>query len=364
MTIFNIELRHQKTDRDAVRQFAPGGESGRLLKPECQARWEREVGVFKHKGLIGPLFELQQLSDRFRDAGHQMQVVGAAASSMVIHAMGLSPICPVKHELYFERFIDPNHETTTPELDFGGMVSMGGLELLQFLRRHEYAIRVFEHEANVNGENTRFETIGVKRTCEPGEGARIILQIAAPSILAIANLLSPGPREDCLDDPTTWELLGSGDTDGIANLEDASTQDMLRSRKPGTLVELATVMVNQGPGRNNEREEQPVYQEELMTLLHQETGIPLREAYEVIRTVAKARPEQVALAKERLLSLAREKGIDETSISVTWEKVQANCRHALCKAHVYATAFHCLQAAYVKAHHPNEFQAVVTAMKN
>lgn len=156
---------------------------------------------------------------------------------------------------------------------------------------------MFEHEANVNGENTRFETIGVKRTCESGESARIILQIAAPSILAFANLVSRDRNVDCSHDPTTCELLGSGDTDGITNLEYATTQDSLRRRKPVTLKELATVMITKGLVRNEERDEPPVYQEGLMTLLHQETGMPLRVAYELVRTVAKGKLEQIALAK-------------------------------------------------------------------
>ena len=223
---------------------------------------------------------------------------------------------------------------------------------------------MFEHESSVNGESRRVETIGVKQTGEPGEGARIILQIAAPSILAIANLLSPGRSADCLHDSTTWELLGRGDTDGIANLDDASTQNRLRSRKPGTLEELATVMMTHGPGRNEEGDEQPVYQEDLMTLLHRETGLRLREAYELVRTVAKGKFEQVALANERVLSLAREKGLDETAMLHTWGRVKANSRLALCKAHVHATAFHCLQAAYVKAHRSEDFLAVVVALHN
>ena len=365
MTTFNIELRGRGTNQEAIRALNTRcRDSGKSLKPKCQTRWDREVEVFEQQGLIGSLVELEQLADGLRDAGHRLQVVGSAASSMVFHTMGLSPICPVEHELYLERFIDPNHETTTPELRLGGIVSMTGVELLHFFRKREYAIRVLEHVTRVNGESRRVETIGVKRSGEPGEGVRIILQIATPSILAITNLLSPGQSADCLQDSTTWELLGRGDTDGIANLEDASTQNRLRNRKPRTLEDLATVMITHGPGRNEEGDEQPVYQEDLMTLLQQQTGIPLREAYELIRTVAKGKFEQVALARERVLSLPREKELDETAMLNTWVKLKANSRHALCKAHVFATAFHCLQAAFVKAHHPEDFHAVVATLHN
>jgi len=293
-----------------------------------------------------------------------LQMVGAAAGSMVLDAMALSPICPVEHELFLERFIDPSRESATPELHLGGMVSMTGLDLLHFIRQREYTIRVFVHETRVHGESRRVETIGVKQSGELGDSVRITLQITTPSILAIANLLSPGQWADSLHDSTTSELLGSGDSDGIANLDNAFSQDRLRSRKPRTLEELAAVMIAHGPGRNEESDEQPVYQEDLMTLLHQKTGMPLREANELIGTVAKGKSEQVALAKERVLSLAREKGLDETAILDTWDRVKANSRHGLCKAHVFATALHCLQGAYVKAHHPDAFHAVVAAMKN
>ena len=99
-----------------------------------------------------------------------------------------------------------------------------------------------------------------------------------------------------------------------------------------------------------------------MTLLQQKTGIPLREAYELVRTVAKGKLEQVALANERVSRLSREKGSDETAMLDTWVRVKANSRHALCKAHVLATAFHCLQAAYLKANHPEDFHAAVATL--
>jgi len=42
-----------------------------------------------------------------------------------------------------------------------------------------------------------------------------------------------------------------------------------------------------------------------------------------------------------------------------WDRLVEDCPVAVCKANYMATAYHCLQAAYLKAHHPAEFRAVL-----
>lgn len=362
MTTFNIELRGRGTSQDAISVLnARCRDSGKSLKPKCQARWDREVEIFEQQGLIGSLVELGQLADDLHDAGHRLQVVGSAASSMVLHAMGLSPLCPMEHGFHLERFIDPEG-AVGQKLEIAGLVSMTGLELLKFLWKQSYTTRVFQHETKVNGELQKLEHIGARHEEKHREGPRLILQIVTPSNLAIANLLSPGQIENCLHDPSTWELLGRGDTSGIANLEDASIQKMLRERKPESLAELAAVMIGQGP---REQDGEPIeYQEDLMFQIHRDTGLPLREAYEFIRHAARNNPDQLGVATENLMRQAQSSGIEEGVAIPTLNAIQAKRRYALCKAHIFTTAHLALQTAFVKAHRPEEFQAVTSALRN
>jgi DNA polymerase III alpha subunit len=366
LTIFNIELYgHRNANQDSAESLrACCNLSTASMKPGCQSRWNQEVEVFDRKGLVGSLIELNRLAQDLRGAGHSLQIVGAAAGSMVFHAMGLSPICPVEHGLYLERFVDPRDCGKPHQLHIGGMVSMSGVEFLKVLRNRGFAFRVFEHEAEVNGRTERIETIGAKQPGEWCDGARIILQIAAPSILAVTTLVSTW-HEDWMCDERTWELLTNGDTAGIPNLDAAADQSTLRRLKPRTLKELATVMVTNRPGQTEDEQTcHPVFQEDLMTMLHQAGDISLREAYELVRTLAKNKPDMNEAARKQFLKCAESRELDQEKVSLPWERVRAGSRHALCKAHIYVTAFHSLQAAFIKAHQPEEFRAVIAAMKN
>jgi len=351
MTTFNIELGAKSTNPDAcevLNEIVPDRMA--TLQPECQARWEQERRVFTQKDLTSSLVELQKFVEGLRDAGHRLQVFGSAASSMVLHAMGLTPLCPLEHGFYLERFIDPEG-AAIQELQVTGLISMTGLELLNFLWKQGYTTRVVQHETKLNGELQKLEHIRAKHEGEHRAGPRLILQIVTPSDLAIANLLSPRQMEDCLHDPATWELLGRGDTGGITNLDDESVQNMLRERKPKSLAELAAVMIGQGRGRADNATTD--YQEDLMSELHREAGLPLREAYEFIRTASRNKPEQLEIAVENLMKRAQSNGSEEGVAIRTLKSIQAKSRHAVCKAHSFTTAHLALQTAFVKAHRPD-----------
>jgi DNA polymerase III alpha subunit len=362
MTTFHIELGAKSTDQDAcevLNKIVREGNS--KLQPECLARWEQERRVFTQTDLAGSLVELRTFVDGLRDAGHRLQVVGSAASSLVLHVMGLSPSCPIECGFHLERFIDPEG-TAIQELQVTGLISMTGPELLQFLWKQGYTTRVVQYETKVNVERQKLEHIGAKHESEQRDGPRLLLQIVTPSNLAIANLLTPEQMENCLHDPSTWELLGRSDTGGITNLENDSIQNMLRERKPKSLAELATVMSGQGPGRAENVTLD--YQEDLMSELHRELGLPRREAYEFIRTAARNKPEQLEIAAKNLMNRAQSSGIEESVANRILASVQAKSRHALCKAHIFTTAHLALQTAYVKAHRPDEFQAMASVLRS
>jgi DNA polymerase III alpha subunit len=61
---------------------------------------------------------------------------------------------------------------------------------------------------------------------------------------------------------------------------------------------------------------------------------------------------------------AQSNGIEEGVFSRTLKSVQAKSRHALCKAHIFTTAHLALQTAFVKAHRPDEFQAMASVLRS
>ncbi len=365
MTSFTIEIHGQRcASRDSAESLLECcHQSMESWKPGCQSRWNSEVHVLERNGLVGSVIELGQLARDVREVGHRLQIVGAAAGSFVLHAMGLSPICPVEHGLLLERFLDACDGGKSQEVHVSGLVSTCGLEFLRVLRKRDFAVRVFEHDAEVNGRKEQVVTIGARQPGEKDDGTRLILQIAAPSILALTTHVSW--HEDWMNDQPTWDMLACGDTEGIPNLETAAVRSVLRRLKPKSLTDLARAMVSDRPGQGQcVQTRHPVFQEDLMTMLHQVADFPLREAYELIRTLAKSKPQATESAKERFQRQSQRRGLDQERFDQIWEQARAESQHALCMAHVYVTAFHSLQAAFVKAHEPDRFRAVLAAMTN
>lgn len=101
-----------------------------------------------------------------------------------------------------------------------------------------------------------------------------------------------------------------------------------------------------------------------MTMLHEAGDFSLREAYELVRTLAKNKSDVADASRKQFLKCSESRGLDQEQANQQWERVRAESQHALCKAHIYVTAFHNLQAAFVKAQQPEEFRAVIAAMKN
>jgi DNA polymerase III alpha subunit len=61
---------------------------------------------------------------------------------------------------------------------------------------------------------------------------------------------------------------------------------------------------------------------------------------------------------------AQSRGIEEGVAIRTLKSNQAKSRLALCKAHIFTTAHLALQTAFVKAHRPEEFQAMASLLRS
>jgi hypothetical protein len=106
----------------------------------------------------------------------------------------------------------------------------------------------------------------------------------------------------------------------------------------------------------------PVYQEDLMRVLHEALGIGLRDAYELVRTLGNPLSPTVVRAREAFFSVQPPEPLSPREWNRLWDRFVEECPYAVCKANYVATAHHCLQAAYLKAHHPAEFRAVLQVL--
>lgn len=337
-----ISLPHDLFSRNSMKSNAP----------DYQTRLEREVATFERLDLTGSIRELQCIAKCIQDAGHRLQVTGSAASSLVLHAIGISSLCPIEHELHLERFIDPDIRVLE-RLDVTCLVSMSNFEAQQMLWSKGYKTFVQKHEYRVDDVPQVFETIDASQDMESKVDSKIRLKLVASTELAIASLLQPEQIKRCLQDSATWDLVGRGETEGITHLEDFSVQELLRERRPSSVVDLAKVMFCRH--QSDEDDMRVEFQEELMSQLHRDFGLPLRIAYETLRRVVSSNPNRLESAKQELSIQGKENGLDDDILVNVWKAILEKSPHAMCKAHALSVAHLALQTAYLKAHRNEVF---------
>ena len=360
------------------------------MRHQIEERLQLELTAFKRLGISGLFLEQGAIAADLTEQGHEIRVVGAAAGSVVLYALGLSKVCPLQYGLLFERFIDADLETFPAEgLSPGCVASQHANETLKALKRRGYEFHTVDHRAEVNGEQKHRQRIKAVLPEANSTMPHLTLRIAGPSVISPITVSSIETRsEDWLRDKATFDLLARGATDGILGLCHPQMQDALRRVKPQSLAGLAAVMAIGGQPNVCRRmlfdryvacaeNDQPkggitkplsrtrgvlLYQEDLMQILHESAGFTLWDAYDFVRDVCKRRLDRISEARRKFISRTSESGLEREWAEQIFDLFEDRAVHILCKAHCFATAYNCCEAAYIKAHHPDEFQAVVVAM--
>ncbi len=185
-------------------------------------------------------------------------------------------------------------------------------------------------------------------------------------------------------DAKTYELMQSGLTFGVFQLEGQGMRDTLRKVKPTTLEDVIALisLYRPGPMKNIDRfanvkhgREQPdylhetlkpileetygviVYQEQVMQIAQILSGYSLGEADLLRRAMGKKQPAEMAKQKSRFIEGAKEKGVSENLASHIFDLVEEFAGYGFNKSHAAAYAVVAYQTAYLKAHYPVDFLA-------
>jgi DNA polymerase III subunit alpha len=186
------------------------------------------------------------------------------------------------------------------------------------------------------------------------------------------------------DDPKTYELLASGKTLGVFQLESQGMRDTLRKMRADTLDDIIALisLYRPGPMKNIEtycdvkfgrkeadylhvslegilRETQGViiYQEQVMQIAQVLSGYSLGEADLLRRAMGKKKPEEMALQKDRFVSGATKNNVEPELSDRIFELVSEFAGYGFNKSHAAAYAVIAYQTAYLKANYPVEFMA-------
>jgi len=124
------------SDNDLLVHLARGGARARYgepLPPAVEERLAYELGVISHTGYAGYFLIVSDITTAARARGIPVGPGrGSAAGSLVAYALGITDIDPLKFDLLFERFLNPER-VTMPDIDLDFCFERRG-EVIEYMR--------------------------------------------------------------------------------------------------------------------------------------------------------------------------------------------------------------------------------------
>ncbi|HPE49034.1 MAG TPA: DNA polymerase III subunit alpha, partial [Hyphomonas sp.] len=194
-----------------------------------------------------------------------------------------------------------------------------------------------------------------------------------------------GPEWRSLDDEETYDLMASGDTLGVFQLEGAGMRDTLRKVRPHNLEDVIAIisLYRPGPMENiplyvQGKEDPasvtyqhpdlkpvleatygvPVYQEQVMRMAQEIAGYSLGEADLLRRAMGKKKLEEMIAQRQRFVEgAAANKDMHATLANEIFDTMEKFAGYGFNKSHAAAYALIGYHTGYLKCHFPVEFLA-------
>jgi DNA polymerase-3 subunit alpha len=196
-----------------------------------------------------------------------------------------------------------------------------------------------------------------------------------------------------LDDKPTYQLISSGDTTGVFQLESSGMQQLLKRLQPDVFEDIVAVVALYRPGplgtgmiddfilsKHGKKAIRklhplvdgvlaptygvPVYQEQVMQIAQHLAGYTLGGADMLRRAMGKKKAEEMQKQKQTFVDGALAKGVSAEQSSAIFEEIEGFASYGFNKSHSAAYALVTYHTAYLKAHYPTEFfAALMTADK-
>ena len=189
-----------------------------------------------------------------------------------------------------------------------------------------------------------------------------------------------------LDDKETFDLLSSGKTTDLFQLESAGMQRYIKELKPSNLGDIAAMIALYRPGpmehidtfieakhgRRGITYPHPslqelldetygviVYQDQVLLILQRFAGYSLGEADTVRKAMGKKIASLMAEERDRFIDGALGKGFDRPLATQVFDLIEPFAGYAFNKAHSVSYALISYWTAYFKAHYPLEYMCSV-----
>ncbi len=189
-----------------------------------------------------------------------------------------------------------------------------------------------------------------------------------------------------LDDAKTFELLSSGETTGLFQLESAGMRRYVKELKPNRVEDIMAMVAlfRPGPMANipsyikRKHGQEPisvphpllepvlretygvmVYQEDVMAVVQALAGYSLAEADVLCYAIRKKIKEKLDAQRELFVVGCRKKGVPDDVIKLVWEDFTPFARYGFNRAHAAIYGMIAYHTAYLKANYPVEYMTAV-----
>ena len=190
------------------------------------------------------------------------------------------------------------------------------------------------------------------------------------------------------NDSKVYEVIRTGDTVGMFQIESSGMQDLNRRLKPDSFEDLIAVLALYRPGpmesgmlddfieRKHGRQEityvfpaleeilKPtygviVYQEQVMQIVQTIGGFSLGGADIVRRAMGKKKVDEMLKYNKEFSEGAQKQGLDYKTASELFDLIEKFAGYGFNKSHSAAYAMVTFQTAWLKTYYPNEFMAAL-----
>jgi DNA polymerase III alpha subunit len=320
----------------------------RYLYPQAEALLDAEVVLVRSKNFEDALIQMLDYGDRLRQRNSNFHVVGSGASSIILYVMGMSEVDPIEHDTHFQRFWQTsNGEPPTLQ------VVVNTLEIA--------------------------EDDEIRPTCVSAHPMTLLESMA---VHLEADL---GQVSTFRMDQATLASLQAGDTDGVFQLENERVKWLLRQVRPMNIEQLARVtalaqicqsepevvfeylVMSEGifqvrctlggkAGKEAMHALQPLFQEQLMSLMRRYGRLEWVDTYPFVQTAAKGKMNEhhpLWISALNGMNDSRPPGSEEL-----FRKIVEASRWTVCLAHHITNALTSYKVAYYRTHYRMEFELV------
>jgi len=350
------------------------------------ARVQVELKAIEQAGLAA-YFLLVADSVRYgRSIGAVGLAIGSSPGSLVNYLLEISTVDPIPHGLLFERFWHPQI-TNLPSIWLEFADDRRDSVIQHAWKKccsNPVAQIVTDFNSDLADDLPTLGLIGLK--------ALTVLRRTCERVRQTKGVEVPIDQMP-LDDGKTYDLLKSGETGGIFQLESDGMRDLCRKFQPANIAHIgALVTVHRaapfwpGPAgfvpdfiacrrgwmsmKYVHRSLEPVlretygvliYQEQVMQAAHILAGYSLGGADLLRRAMAKAKTEELAQHRKNFVKGAQERNrIPATKANQLFDWLEHLSGYAFNKSHAIAYAMAAYQTAYLKANHSAEFLWAIT----